>query len=120
MLKKLVFIGSSQEDLRAMPEDIKDVFGAALLDVQFGDWPGGARRFGEGLPPSIAKLAEDHDGDTYRVAFTLAFEGHVYVLHAFQKKSVKGRASPLRELGTIRQRFRAAMTHHKDSYGHQD
>ena len=68
MRKDLHFVGSSRRDLRAMPEKIKDVFGAALLDVQHGEWPAGARRFGEGLPARVAKLVDDHDGDTYRAA----------------------------------------------------
>jgi predicted XRE-type DNA-binding protein len=63
-----------------MPEDVKDVFGSALLDAQSGDVPDGARPFGEGLPRQIMKLVEDHDGETYRAAYTVAFEGAVHVL----------------------------------------
>jgi phage-related protein len=39
--------------LAALPEDVQDVFGAALLDVQYGDTPDGARPFGENLPHEI-------------------------------------------------------------------
>jgi phage-related protein len=42
--KPLHFIGSSQKDLRAMPEDVQDVFGSALLDAQYGDVPEGLER----------------------------------------------------------------------------
>jgi phage-related protein len=34
MRKPLHFVGSSLKDLRAMPEDVQDAFGAALLDAQ--------------------------------------------------------------------------------------
>ena len=64
MRKPLHFVGSSLNDLRAMPEDVQDAFGLALLDAQCGDWPVGARPFGEGTPRGVAKLAEDHDGNT--------------------------------------------------------
>lgn len=68
----LYFVGSSLRDLQGMPEDVKDVFGSGLLDAQYGEVPEGARRFGEGLPSQIMKLVEDHDGDTYRAAYTVA------------------------------------------------
>jgi phage-related protein len=48
--RPLHFIGSSLKDLRQLPEEVQDVFGSALLDTQYGDFPEGARPFGEGLP----------------------------------------------------------------------
>lgn len=56
-----------------MPEEVQDVFGSALLDAQYGEHPDGARPFGEGLPRTVMKLVEDHDRDTYRAAYTVAF-----------------------------------------------
>jgi phage-related protein len=41
------------------------------------------------------------------------FEGVLYVLHAFQKKSTKGIATPQRELDLVRQRLREAEILHK-------
>jgi len=40
-------------------------------------------------------------------------EGVLYVLHAFQKKSTKGIATPQRHLDPIRQRLREAEAIHK-------
>jgi hypothetical protein len=65
-----------------MPEDVKDVFGAARLDVQYGDTPDGAKPFGEGLPREIWKIVEDFDGRTYRAVYTASFAEVVYVLDA--------------------------------------
>lgn len=45
-----------------MPEDVKDVIGSALLDVQYGETPEGAKPFGEGLPHEVWKIVEDHEG----------------------------------------------------------
>ena len=69
-----------------MPEDVQDVFGSALLDAQYGDHPDGARPFGEGVARKIMKLVEDYDGDTFRAAYTVAFEQALYVLHVLQEK----------------------------------
>jgi phage-related protein len=115
--KPLFFVGSSLRDLQAMPEDVKDVFGAALLDVQYGDTPRNARRYGEGLPNDIKKIVEDHDGDTYRAAYTVAFPGAVYVLDVYQKKSRAGAATPKQVKRRVLARFNAAQKHYAEQFG---
>jgi phage-related protein len=44
-----------------------------------------------------------------------AFEEAVYVLHAFQKKSTSGIATPQRHLDLIKQRLREAIRIHEAS-----
>lgn len=77
-----------------MPQAVRRAFGGALRFAQLGGFPEGCRPFGEGLPREILKLVEDHEGDTYRAAFVLAFKECVYLLHVFKKKSVSARATP--------------------------
>lgn len=99
-----------------MPEDVQDVFGAALLDAQHGETPSNARAFGEGLPGRVLKLAVDHYGDTYRLAWTVKFPRAVYVLHAFKKKSVRGSRTPFAEIGLVRTRLCGAAEHYQEHY----
>lgn len=99
-----------------MPEDVQDVFGAALLDAQHGEIPPNARAFGEGLPRRVQKLARDHHGDTYRLAYTVAFPRAVYVLHAFKKKSMKGIGTPFVDIKLVRTRVRNAAEHYQEHY----
>jgi phage-related protein len=61
-LKPLKWVGGSKKSLDGVPEDVKDVFGSALLDVQYGETPDGVKPFGEGLPHQIWKIVEDYDG----------------------------------------------------------
>jgi phage-related protein len=114
--KPLKWVGSSRRNLAALPEDIQDVFGSALLDVQYGDTPDGARPFGEGLPHEIWKIVEDFDGDTYRAVYTAAFPEVVYVLDAFMKKSKTGIKTPQADKERVLARFKAAqqdyLAHH--------
>src|SRR4051794_34714600 len=114
--KPIHFVGSSKKDIGNLPEDVKDAFGSALLDAQYGDVPDGARPFGEGLPRTVMKLAEDDDGDTYRAAYTAAFPRAVYVLHVFQKKSKSGIGTPERDKDVIRSRLKAAEAHYALNY----
>jgi phage-related protein len=51
---------------------------------------------------SVLEVVEDHDGSTYRAAYTVKFQGTVYVLHVFQKKSKKGIATPKHEIDLIK------------------
>lgn len=99
-----------------MPEDVQDVFGAALLDAQYGELPGGVRPFGEGVPAHVLKIADDYDGDTYRAAYTVAYAKAVYVLHVFKKKSKKGIGTPAPDLELIRRRLQAAALHYRAHY----
>ncbi|WP_349631572.1 type II toxin-antitoxin system RelE/ParE family toxin [Bradyrhizobium tropiciagri] len=47
----------------------------------------------------------------------MRFEGTLYVLHAFQKKSTRGIATPQRHMDLIRQRLRDAEAIHRAMKG---
>jgi phage-related protein len=116
-LKPPTWVGGSKRSLHDVPEDVKDVFGSALLDVQYGDTPAGAKPFGEGLPHEIWKIVEDHDGNTYRAVYTATFPEVVYVLDVFMKKSKSGSKTPQADKDRVLDRFRTAKRHHDDNYG---
>lgn len=111
-LRPLFWIGSSKKDIRTLPDDVRDVFGQALLDVQYGDHPLGAGPFGERLPREILKLSEDLDRNTYRAVYTEAFRDTGYVLDVFTKKSKSGIATPKSDKHRVRKRFKTAQAHH--------
>ena len=52
------------------------------------------------------ELRESHDGNAYRAVYTVRFADAVYVLHAFQKKSKKGIATPKTEIDLIGKRLK--------------
>lgn len=61
----------------------------------------------------VLEIVESHEGDTYRAVYTVKFADVVYVLHAFQKKSKRGRVTPKHEIDLIQQRLRTAAGMHK-------
>jgi phage-related protein len=63
--------------------------------------------------PGVLEIVTDHRGDTWRSVYTVRFESAIYVLHAFQKKSKKGIATPKKELDLIRQRLADAERDHR-------
>ena len=65
---------------------------------------------------SVLEIRDDYQGDTYRAIYTVKFHEVVYVLHAFQKKSKKGIATPKSEIDLIEQRLRKAKERHDKNY----
>ena len=107
-LKPVVWVGSSRKDLRAFPGAVQDLMGYALFVAQ----QGGRHRETKTLTgfggAGVVEILVDHRGDTFRAIYTVRYQGTVYVLHAFQKKSTSGRATPKHEMDIIKQRLRAA------------
>ena len=60
------------------------------------------------------EVVEDFRRDTYRAVYTVAFEGRVYVLHCFQKKSKAGIETPKPDMGLIRARLKEAARRHNE------
>jgi phage-related protein len=64
----------------------------------------------------VLEIVDDFDGDTFRAIYTVRLAGVVYVLHAFQKKSRKGRETARQDIELIRTRLRRAEAHHQAVY----
>lgn len=63
---------------------------------------------------AVLEIVAPHEGDTWRTVYTVRFQDAVYVLHAFQKKSKRGIATPLKELGLVKQRLAAAEQDYRE------
>lgn len=87
--------------------------GFALNKVQEGDEPLNAKALKGFGGRSVLELVDDFDSDTYRAVYTVRFADVVYVLHAFQKKSTRGIATPKREIELIRSRLLDAEQHYR-------
>ena len=65
---------------------------------------------------SVMEIVSAHQGDAFRVVYTVAFPKAVFVLHAFQKKSKHGIATPRKDLATIRRRLASAANFYRQRY----
>jgi phage-related protein len=107
-LKPVIWVGSSRHDLRGFPDEVQDHMGYALYVAQRGDKHRDAKVLSGFGGAGVVEIVTDHRGDTFRAVYTVRFAGAIYVLHAFQKKSKSGRATPRRDLELIKQRLREA------------
>jgi len=114
-LKPVVWIASSQRDFRAFPDPVKAEMGYALFVAQRGGRHRKVKTLKGHGGGAVVEIVGDHDGDTFRTIYTVRFAAAVYVLHAFQKKSRKGIATPEAELRLIDQRLREAERHHRET-----
>ncbi len=61
---------------------------------------------------SVVEIVSDYRSDTWRAVYTVRYAEGVYVLHAFQKKSKRGIATPKEALNLIRRRLAEAERLH--------
>lgn len=106
--RELYWVASARDDLRALPEDVKDLMGQALLDAQYGDKHPRAKPLQGFGGAGVLEIVDDYDGDTYRAVYTVRLRSGVYVLHVFQKKATRGISMPKPEMERIRARLRMA------------
>ncbi len=106
-------LGWIVEDLKEFPADVRNAMGYALYQAQLGLKSTSARPLTGFGGASVLEIVDDFQTDTYRAVYTVRFADVVYVLHAFQKKSKKGIATPKADLDLIKRRLRAAEKDHK-------
>ncbi len=106
--KPVRWVGSSKEDLTDFPEEVWRRVGGALWEAQIGRKARYAKPLKGFGDASVLEVVDDFDGDTFRAVYTVRFAEAVYVLHAFQKKSKRGTATPKGELDLIDQRLKRA------------
>jgi phage-related protein len=107
VLRRLVWMGNSKRSIQAFPGGAQKIIGDELQLIQFGGMPKDAKPF-KGLGSGIFEIAVQFIGDAYRTVVAVQLGEKIYVLHAFQKKSKKGIATPKREVDLIKQRYAEA------------
>jgi phage-related protein len=94
----------SREALREMPERVRWLFERALNQAEIGCQPKIASAL-RGQLQGVLELRADHEGDTFRLYYTLKCPGLVYVLYCHKKKSKRGSSIPKHEKDLIAIRY---------------
>jgi phage-related protein len=107
VLRPLVWLGNSRRNIQAFPDGAQKLIGDELQLIQFGGMPKNAKPF-RGVGSGVIEIALRYTGDAYRAVVAVQLGKKIYVLHAFQKKSKKGNATPKQDVDLIKQRFAEA------------
>ena len=104
--KPLIWRATSKADFLDFPAPVQREMGYALFLAQMGERHSSMAKtlkgFGGG---AVVEVKERHDGNAYRAVYTVRYADAVFVLHAFQKKSKKGVATPKADMDLIRRRL---------------
>lgn len=91
--------------LKELPDDVKVTAAYALTQAAHGVMHEDAKVL-KGFPGiSVQELAISENGNAFRIIFTVQFPEAIYVLHVFQKKSLRGIATPKREIELVKARL---------------
>ncbi len=88
--------------------------GFALWQAQCGKKHADAKPLKGFGGAGVLEVVEDHEGNAYRAIYTVKLAGAVFVLHAFQKKSKKGMATPKQEIELVQRRLKIAEQLHAE------
>lgn len=112
--KPIRWIASSKDDLSAMPEPVRRDIGQALYFAQRGDKHADAKAMTGFGGANVMEIVARHRGDTYRAVYAVCFAEVIYVLHAFQKKSKSGSATPRKDLDLVKSRLKLAEADYRE------
>jgi len=112
--KRVVWIGSSRKDLKCFPKHVQADIGYALYAAQRGKEYTSVKALKGFGGRSVLEIVAHSSTGTYRAVYTVRFRDAIYVLHAFQKKSKKGIATPKQDVDLIHSRLAEAERHYKE------
>ena len=115
-MRPIVWLGNSRRNIQEFPPDDRKLMGDELQLMQHGGMPKDAKPF-RGVGGGVIEIALRHDGEAYRTVVALQLGRAIYVLHAFQKKSKKGIATPKHDVDLIKQRYKEAKELAEDEQG---
>jgi len=104
-LKDIHWLGDSQKLAHRFPKGARLALGKELTRIQLGLQPRDAKWLtivGRG----VQEIRIAYSKEAYRVIYVATLGDHVYVLHAFHKKSKAGIATPKEELDLATKRYR--------------
>ena len=114
--RDLVYLGSSKKDAEKLPQEVKELFSAALKMALIGETHEDAKPYkhhGSG----VFEVVGDYRSSTFREVYIARYKEVVFVIHIFQKKSKKGSEVPREDKELIEQRLKWANQIYRDQYG---
>jgi Phage-related protein len=103
--RKINWVKAALKDFRDFPQDTQHRALAALTFIAEGVTPDIAKPL-RGLGSGVWELALKARGDAFRVVYALQLGDDIWIVHAFQKKSTKGIATPKPDIDLVRERIK--------------
>ena len=104
-MKDLTWLADSRSRVKSFPAGVQDDIGYALYAAQLGERSIKAKPL-HGLGSQVMEIVAFDSSGTYRAVYTVSIGESIYVIHAFQKKSKAGIATPKSGMELIRRRLK--------------
>lgn len=104
-LRNISWLKGALRDFKAFPLPAQQKAARGLTQIAEGDTPEIAKPM-MGLGTGVWELAIKERGDAFRIIYALQLHSDIWVIHAFQKKSVSGIATPKHEIDVVRDRIK--------------
>jgi len=99
------WIAAARKDFGNFPEDAQSICLAALTIAAEGGKADVAKPM-KGLGGGVFEIALKFRGDAFRVVYAVQLGADLWVVHAFQKKSITGIKTPKHEIDLVRERLK--------------
>jgi phage-related protein len=103
--RPISWIKAARKDFERFPETVRIEALRALTIAAEGEKADSAKPM-HGLGSGVMEIAMRHRGDAWRVIYALQIGTDIWVIHAFQKKSSAGIATPKPDIDLIRERIK--------------
>lgn len=103
--RTISWIKAARKDFEKFPAKARDKGLDALTIIADGATPDIAKPL-TGLGSGVWELVIKERGDAYRVVYALQVDDDIWVVHAFQKKSKSGIATPKQEIDLVVDRIK--------------
>jgi phage-related protein len=105
LTRPISWVNGALRDYQAFPVAARSVADAMLTGLAEGDNPDGAKPL-IGLGSGVWELVIRSRGEAYRVVYALQLADAIWIIHAFQKKSKSGIATPKQDIDLVRERLK--------------
>lgn len=103
--RPISWIKAARKDFLSFPEAVQLQILTALTIAAEGEKPDIAKPL-MGFGSGVMEIALRHRGDAWRVVYAVQIGDDLWVVHAFQKKSTSGIATPKHEMDLVRDRLK--------------
>lgn len=104
-MREIAWIKAALKDFGSFPEAVQDRMKDALSIAGMGQKADIAKPM-KGLGSGVFEIALPYRTDAYRAIYAVQLGDAIWVIHAFQKKSKTGIATPQKEVELIKARLK--------------
>jgi phage-related protein len=104
-MRRVSWLKAALRDFERFPEMVRRQLASGLDRAAEGAKADNAKPL-HGIEGGVFEIIADDRSGTYRAVYALKLGADIWVIHAFQKKSVRGVKTPQREIDLIRERIK--------------